>query len=251
MREAVLITGSAIRLGKAIALSLAKKGYDIALHYNSSEEEAQNTYREIKNIGVECKLFKFDLADTKKLEENFSNVIKEFPNLKVLVNSASAYIQANISKTNIEDYEKLFDINLKAPFFLSKYFHKNVKHGNIINIIDNKIGFNQNTYSAYLLTKKNLAELTKLSAIEFSPNIRVNGISPGVVLPAQSRSEEYINYRINGIPLKMKGDENHITDTIFFLLENKFVTGQILTVDGGENILNTGLNAGSYDQTKI
>lgn len=251
MRDAVLITGSAIRLGRAIALSFAKRGYDIALHYNSSESDALNTYNDIKQFGVECKLFKFDLSDTNNLEQNFENVIKEFPNLNILVNSASAYIQANINETKITDYEKLFDINLKAPFFLSQYFSQKCKKGNIINIIDNKIGFNQNTYSAYLLTKKSLSDLTKLCAVEFAPKIRVNGIAPGVVMPAQTRSEEYINYRINGIPLKIKGNEDNITETIFFILDNKFITGQIITVDGGENILNMGLNAGSYNQDKV
>lgn len=251
MKEAVLITGSAIRLGKAIALGFAKKGYDIALHYNSSQEQAESTEAEIKELGVTCQLFKFDLANTKELEKNIEEVFNTFPDLNILVNSASAYIQADIGNTKIEDYEKLFDVNLKAPFFLSKYFAEKCKKGNIINIIDNKISFNQNSYAAYLLTKKNLAELTKLSALEFAPNIRVNGVSPGVIMPASSRSEEYMNYRINGIPLKMKGEEDNITEAIFSLIDNKFMTGQIITVDGGESLMNTGRNAGEYDQSKI
>ncbi len=251
MSETVLITGSAIRLGKAIALSFARKGYNIALHYNSSQDQANKTLEEIKNLGVKCKGFKFDLSKTRELEHHITEIFNVFPELTTLVNSASAYIQADIGNTEIDDYEKLFDINLKAPYFLSKYFAQKCNKGNIINIIDNKISFNQNSYAAYLLTKKSLAELTKLSALEFSPNIRVNGVAPGVILPAGSRSQEYINWRINAIPLKIKGDEKNITDAIFSLIENNFITGQIITVDGGEGIVNTGLHAGAYDQSKI
>ncbi|MFN8577778.1 MAG: SDR family oxidoreductase [Candidatus Sericytochromatia bacterium] len=250
MKEAVLITGSAIRLGRAIALDFAKKGYDIALHYNSSEEQAKNTVEEIEKLGVSCKAFKFDLSKTIELEENINKVFDYYPNLNVLVNSASAYTHGEIKETKIEDYEALFDINLKAPFFLTKFFAKNCNKGNIINIIDNKISYNQNAYSAYILTKKSLYELTKLSALEFAPNIRVNAVSPGVILPASVRTEEYINYRINGIPLKMKGNEKNISDAIFSLIDNDFITGQIITVDGGECLMNTGLNAVSYESKK-
>lgn len=250
MKEAVLVTGSAIRLGRAIALDFAKRGYDIALHYNSSEEKARQTLEEIKTFGVECKTFKFDLSNTRELEKNINEVFETFPNLTVLVNSASGYIHGEIKETKIEDYESLFDINLKAPFFLTKFFAQKCRKGNIINIIDNKISYNQNSYSAYLLTKKSLYELTKLSALEFAPNIRVNGVSPGVILPASIRTEEYINYRINGIPLKMKGNEKNITNAIFSLIDNNFITGQIITVDGGEGLMNTGLNAVSYESKK-
>ena len=124
--------------------------------------------------------------------------------------------------------------------------------GNIINILDNKIEFNQPQYAAYVLTKKALAEFTKLAALEFAPDIRVNGVAPGVVLPAGSRSKEYIDWRVQAIPLKKQGKTRNITDALLHLLDNDFISGQILVVDGGESITNEGLNAGAYqDQSKV
>ena len=134
---------------------------------------------------------------------------------------------------------------------MTQAFAQEVDQGEVINIIDNKIAFNQNKYAAYLLAKKTLVELTKMAAIEFAPQLRVNGVAPGVVLPASTRSQEYIDWRIQGIPLQMQGSTKHITDAILSLLNNPFITGQILAVDGGESLSNTGRNAGDFDQSKI
>jgi NAD(P)-dependent dehydrogenase (short-subunit alcohol dehydrogenase family) len=250
-KKAALVTGSAIRLGKAIAIALAKDGYDIALHYNSSISAVEETKAEIEALGVQCEAFQLNLRQVGDMPQLFDEVLSAFPHLSVLVNSASAYTQATIEKTSPSIFDKQFDVNIKAPFFLTQNFAKAVKKGNVINIIDNKMAFNQNNYAAYLLAKKTLVEFTKMAAIEYAPNIRVNGLAPGVVLPAGTRSPEYIEWRIQGIPLKMQGTTQHITDGILSLLQNTFVTGQILTVDGGESITNTGKNAGDFDQSKI
>lgn len=250
-RPAALVTGGAIRLGKANALALAEAGYDIALHYFSSEREAMLTQSEIESLGVRCIPFRLNLAKVCDYAAFMTEVHTKFPDLCVLVNSASGYIQANISNSTQEQFDQLFAINLRAPFFLSQAFAACIGRGNIINIIDNKIGFNQFKYAAYLLTKKALADFTYIAALEFAPNIRVNGVAPGVTLPAPSRSEEYLNWRIQGIPVKHKGDVHHITDAILFLLKNEFVNGHVIVVDGGENINNTGQNAGEYDQNKV
>lgn len=251
MKNAALVTGGAVRLGKALATGLARRGYDIALHYHSSENESRQTCRQIEAMGVQYRCFRFDLRDFSGMENHMGRIFNEFPGLSVLVNSASAYMQTDIDGTTPEDFDRLFDVNLKAPFFLSQLFARQCAKGNIINILDNKIAFNQPAYAAYLLTKKGLAELTKLAALSFAPTIRVNGIAPGVVLPAESRSDEYIHWRIKGIPLERKGDTGQILDGVLSLLENEFVTGQVLAVDGGESITNVGFNSAGYDQTQI
>jgi pteridine reductase len=249
--QAALVTGSAIRLGKHIALALAQSGFDIALHYHSSEQEAQNTATEIKKQGVKCHLFQSDLTQTEQMKSLMAQVLEIFPHLNVLVNSASAYTQAPITTTTQEIFDLQFALNLRAPFFLTQAYAELCGKGNIINIIDNKMAFNQYQYAAYLLSKKALLEFTKLAALEFSPNIRVNGVAPGVVLPATSRSEEYIEWRKQGIPLKMKGEVQHITQAIKSILGNDFMTGQILCIDGGESLAHVGKNAGDYDQSKV
>lgn len=250
-KPAALVTGSAKRLGKAIALGLAAKGYDIAVHYNTSKAEADATVAEIQALGVRCESFSCNLGDAAAIPALMENVVAAFPNLEILVNSASSYTQATIANTTLDIYENLVNVNFRAPFFLTKEYGRLVGKGNIINMLDNKIGFNQYPYAAFLLGKKALAELTKMAAIEYGPNIRVNGVAPGVILPANSRSSEYLEWREEAIPLKRQGRPYNIIQAILFVLENDFVTGQHFIIDGGENIAQIGRHAGAYDQNKV
>ncbi|MEA5466137.1 SDR family oxidoreductase [Leptothoe sp. PORK10 BA2] len=249
--QTALVTGSGVRLGKAIAIALAKAGFDIALHYNSSQAKAKATQAEILALGVQCETFQQDLSQAEALDDFLQTVQAKMPTLAVLVNSASVYDSGEIADTSVAIFEQQFAVNLRAPFFLSRAFAKAVETGNIINICDNKIAFNQYEYAAYLLSKKTLAEFTKLAALEFAPHIRVNGVSPGVVMPAGSRSEDYINWRIQGIPVQRQGHTDNITQAIVSLIDNDFMTGQILFVDGGESITNVGRNATQFDPNLV
>jgi pteridine reductase len=248
-RPAALVTGAAIRLGKAIALGLAGAGYDIALHYNSSVAPAEETAAEIRALGVDCHLFAQDLSQTAQLGDFLGKVYAAMPRLNVLVNSASAYTQAMIKETTPDIWATQFAVNLTAPVFLTQAFAAQVGQGNVVNIIDNKIGFNQPQYAAYLLAKKGLAEFTRMASVEFAPAVRVNGVAPGVVLPAGTRSPEYVAWRLQGIPLKMQGDPKQIVQAIRYCLDNEFVTGQILVVDGGESLMNIGQNAATFGKS--
>lgn len=250
-KGAALVTGSAIRLGKHIALALAAEGYDIALHYHSSSDKAKATAEEIRSLGVDCETFQFNLKEAGQIFSFVQKVKDRFPQLNLLINSASGYEQATIRNTSVNTFDTQFALNLRAPFFLTQAFAKTVSTGNVINILDNKIGFNQFNYAAYLLSKKAFAEFTRMAALELAPQIRVNGVAPGVVLPAKTRSQEYIDWRIQGIPLRMQGETIHITKAILSLLQNDFISGQIIVVDGGENIAQIGQNAGDFDQEKV
>jgi pteridine reductase len=246
-RPAALVTGGAIRLGRALALALAADGFDIALHYGRSSSEADQTATEIRGFGVDCQLFSHDLSDTPGLDALMTDVHAAFPRLSVLVNSASAYGQAPISTTTAELFDQQFAVNLRAPFFLTQAYAQHVGSGQVINILDNKIGFNQYQYAAYLLSKKALAEFTRMAALEFAPDLRVNGIAPGVVLPAGTRSPEYVDWRIEGIPLKRQGEVDDITGALRYLIDAPFVSGQIITVDGAEASAQIGRNAAEFD----
>jgi len=161
------------------------------------------------------------------------------------------YFQAAIQHTDLEMFDRQMALNLRAPFFLTQAFAARGKPGNVINIIDNKVAFNQNSYAAYLLTKKALLELTRMAAVEYAPLIRVNGVAPGLVLPANSRSEDYLAWRKEGIPLRALGNAQVVIQAIVSLLDNAYITGQVLTVDGGENIFNPGRGAGDYNPSKV
>lgn len=250
-RPAALVTGGAVRLGKAIALALAAAGHDIALHYHSSAGPALAAAEEIRDRGVDCEPFQLNLSDVQAIPAFIDGVRERFPALNLLVNSASAYTQATLQDTSADVFDTQIAVNFRAPFFLIQAFAKAGYPGQAINILDNKIAFNQFQYAAYLLSKKALAELTKIAAVELAPKIRVNGVAPGVVLPAETRSQEYIDWRVQGIPLRVQGNTNHIAQAILYLVQNTFVTGQILLVDGGESLTNVGQNAADFDQSKI
>lgn len=239
---AALVTGGATRLGLAFAMSLAQRGYDIALHYHSSKDAACVAAQEIEALGVCCEVFQSDLSCDKP-EDLVHKVEDRFPNLKVLINNASAYEASPIADTSLALLQQQFSVNVFAPFMLTQAFAHKCEKGTVINILDNKIGFQQNDYAAYLLSKKTLAEFTRLAAIEYAPNVRVNGIAPGVVLPGDERTEDYVSWRVENIPLQKQGRVEDLLEAMNFLIDSEFVTGQIITVDGGENINHQGNHA--------
>lgn len=250
-RPAALITGGAVRLGKEIALALAHYGYDIAIHYNSSAKPAEETAVEIRALGVECHTFQQNLSDAHGLQPLIQQVKEQFPRFNLLVNSASTYIQAPIMDSTVEMFDLQTAVNVRAPFFLTKAFAQQCQKGVVINIIDNKIAFNQYQYATYLLAKKSLAEFTKMASLELAPALRVNAVCPGVVMPMSSRSQEYIDWRISGIPVGQQGSAENIAQAIRYIIENEFINGQILMIDGGESLTNSGQNAADYDPSKV
>lgn len=246
MRPAALVTGGAVRLGRALALALADAGYDIALHFRSSTQAAAETQAQIRARGVACECFGFDLSELEGIEAFVARVRAHYPRLDVLINSASGYASGTIAETSPALLAEQLTLNLQAPFLLTRAFAAQVERGQIINVLDNKIGFHQFQYAAYLLGKKGLAELTKMAAMEFAPRLRVNAVAPGVTLPATERSPEYLEWRRQAIPLRRSGEPEHVAQAMLGLLANPFVTGQILTVDGGENLATVGRNRAAW-----
>ena len=251
IRPAALVTGGAVRLGRAIALDLAAVGYDIVLHYGHSAAAANETAEAIRALGRACHPVQQDLTAAEALPTLIARAREALPGLSILINSASAYQQAPIATTTVALFDQQLAVNLRAPFFLTQAFAQQVGQGQVINIIDNKIAFNQFQYAAYLLAKQALADFTRMAAVEFAPGLRVNGVAPGVVLPAVTRSAEYIAWRIAGIPVQRQGKTEDVTHAVRYLLAAPFVTGQILTVDGGESLTNIGQNAAQFDPQKV
>lgn len=236
MTKTALITGGAKRIGKRISLVLAEAGFDIALHYNRSASDAEDTAGQIRKLGRQCELFKYDLLNDGELNTLVPNVIEKFPGLNLLVNNASLFDKAAIKDTDAEMFDRQFAANVRAPFFLMKQFALSCQTGQIINLLDARISQPDFNYAAYTLTKKTLAELTKMAAVEFAPGIRVNGVAPGIILPPADESIDYIDRKSKNVPLQRKGDTEDIANAVRFLVENEYITGQIIFVDGGENL---------------
>lgn len=232
----VLITGGARRVGKAIALALARHGYNIALHYHQSQDEAESVYDAIKPYGVDCHLFACDLMDIQSLQRMIQQIFIDCPDCNVLINNASIFERISFMDTDEEAFDANFSIHVKAPFFLSQAFARQCREGNIINLLDTKVHRTLTEYFAYTLSKKTLFEFTKMAAKALAPTIRVNGIAPGYILPPIDGSETDTDRVQNSIPMKMLGNPEVIAQTVMFLLENTFITGECITVDGGERL---------------
>lgn len=235
-RDAVLITGGAKRVGAEIALYLARRGFSIALHYNHSAKDAEGVRRMIEQAGGTCAVFKADLRKESETLKLIPGVLKTFPDLRAVINSASIFTRSSLKEPDLDDLEQNFAIHVKSPYILMSQFAKCVKDGVIINILDTNITKTKISHFNYLLSKKTLASLTGMAAVELAPNIRVNAIAPGLILPPSGKTRAHLDRLARGIPLKRKGSPANISQAVHYLLENDFVTGQTLFVDGGEHL---------------
>lgn len=233
----VLITGSAKRVGAEIALYLAAQGFSIALHYHRSKKAAEILAKQIKEIRGDCTIFRADLANANEVQRLIPTVHQKCPNFRVLINSASIFEKATLAQSDIKNLDQNFAIHLKAPLILSRQFAKICKTGVIINILETHIVHNQTPYFDYLLSKKSLAALTKMAAVELAPDIRVNAIAPGLILAPPSRPRGHLERLAKKVPLKRKGNPTDIARAAHFLIENDYITGQTIFVDGGEHLL--------------
>ncbi len=236
MNEAVLVTGASDRIGRAIALSFAKMGFNVALHYCNSINKAEKSKKEILSEGVECALFKADFRETEDILSLISRVQSVF-NLEFLVNNASLFIESSFIEKNYQEFDSIFNINFKAPYILTKEFANSVDSGSVINILDTKISKNSTQYFDYLLTKKFLNDFTLMSAFSLAPHIRVNAIAPGLILPPKGKDWDYFDKLRKFVPLRKAGSVEDIVASIEFIIDNDFITGQVFYIDGGQNLL--------------
>jgi pteridine reductase len=233
-----LVTGAAHRLGKAFVLALARKGYAILLHYRSSDVQAAVTATEIRTLGVPVFLSQADLTDPKQISSLFSMVDKIQHPLRVLVNSAAIVPSGDPRTLSIGDWDVALDLNLRAPFLCAQEAAKRMTDGGlIVNITDVGAHKSWSRYPSYAVSKAGLEALTKILARSFAPSIRVNAIAPGLVLQSDMVSPEEWNRLIERLPLKRPASVEEIASALEFLLNNVYVTGQTLMIDGGYSLL--------------
>lgn len=248
--KAALVTGGAIRLGRAIALELAQAGYHIALHYHTSAEAAEATAAAIRQHGRQVALFSFDLSVPEACEQLLAQASARFPGLDLLVNSASRFKSGTIRESSVALFDEMIAINLRAPFLLTRLFARSREQGQIINILDTKIFSNDFDYAAYYLSKKGLAELTRMAALEFAPGIRVNAVAPGPTIPtAGTGTTDFDEATRQAIPLARTAHIDEVTRALRHLVENEFITGHILPVDGGESLCGSTFRAARSAKT--
>ncbi len=239
MTSTTLITGAAKRVGKAVALHLASQGWNIALHYNTSATEAELLRGELIKLypQQQFELFGADLNQAEAVELLIPRVIQKFSGIHLLINNASVFEPSKLIKTSTEFFERQMNVNFKAPFILSRNYAQTFRSGVIVNFVDTRIVNNQSKFAAYSLSKKALWELTKMTALEFGPGIRVNAIAPGLTLAPEERGEDYLWKLAEKIPMKRPGGLNPILKSLDYVLNNDYLTGQLLFCDGGENLV--------------
>ncbi len=236
-----LITGSAKRIGAAIAINFARAGYDIIVHYNTSELEAKEVVKTISELGREVMMLKADLETELDLfidQINNSNLVKNRGGIDVLVNSASKYEKIPFSQTTPESWDSMHNINSKVPYFLTRGLLSNLKKvkGCIINMVDTSYNQPWKFYSNYCASKASLHNQTLCLSQELAPDIRVNGIAPGAIVFPEWIDEKEKESILNQIPLKREGTVEEIAQTALFLADGPaYITGQIIAVDGGLN----------------
>ncbi len=237
--KTALITGAAKRIGKSIAMHMAKNGFSIAIHYNSSKNDAISLQTDLVNKYPEqkFKIFKSDLNSAQDTDRLIDKVLLHFEKIDVLINNASVFDPGVIQETSVKLFQDQMNVNLLAPFILSRDYAMNSESGLIINLLDTRIASYSNLYAAYSLSKVGLAHLTKMAALEFAPKIRVNGIAPGATLPPVDKGEEYLQRLAEKTPMKISGGIEPILQSLDYILANQNLTGQILYCDGGEQLL--------------
>jgi pteridine reductase len=236
MGKAALVTGGGKRLGRAICLSLAERGYDIAVHYNSSQSEARDTAQAVQALGVNSDAFEFDLSNPEASGDFITRVVKKFPRLSLLVNSASVFENVDFKDVTDEQFDRDFNVNFKSPFFLSQQFCKEQGAENIINLLDTRVSRVETEHFVYNLTKKALRDFTLMAAKALGPKIRVNAICPGPILPPPGMDESYLERVSMDIPLKAPGKPEYIITALNYILDNPYVSGECLYVDGGQHL---------------
>ncbi|MDE1920704.1 MAG: SDR family oxidoreductase [Candidatus Omnitrophica bacterium] len=237
IKGTALVTGAAKRLGNMVAMHLAKQGYQIALHYHRSKSGAMSTQKAICKMGRRCELFCADLSIEAQALTLFTEVFKAFPNVNVLVNSASIFIPNQFGALDLGLFKAHWNINFKAPYILTCEFARLVQKGHVINFVDANAVKYKTGYADYLMTKKALLEFTRMAAVQWGPAIRVNGVSPGMILAPVNGQPDDRARRARQIPLCRTGNPRNILQSVQFLLENDYLTGQVIVNDGGESLI--------------
>jgi pteridine reductase len=235
--KTALITGASKRIGREISLALAQEGVNVAIHYCGSKQDAQKLQTELIDRGVDAWIIGADFEKAKECNTLIAQTLKLAGSLDILINNASVFLPDTITRMKYDTLIRHIQVNAWAPFVLSREFAKLTRKGKIINLLDSRISGYDQKHVAYILSKRMLSALTKFTALEFAPHITVNGIAPALILPSKGKNQRYLDRMAHTIPLKRHGDPKDIADAVIYLLKSDFVTGQIINVDGGLNLM--------------
>lgn len=232
-----LITGGAKRIGRACALKLAGEGADIIIHYNNSAAEAEQLAASVEAAGCDAWTIKQDLSVKQSGDLLMEKALSMAGSIDYLINSASIFPENSYMNVTENDFEENLQVNALSPFFLSRAFTKKSKNAEcIINLLDTRVVDYDRDHIAYHVSKRVLLSLTRMLSEELAPSIRVNAVAPGLIIAPPGRGDDYLTKRIHTNPLNKIGTLDQVSDSMLFLINNTFVTGQVIFVDGGRHL---------------
>jgi pteridine reductase len=231
-----MVTGGAIRIGRAIVRALANERCNVLVHHNKSNKEADDLVGELRDKGTQAWSIHADFTRPDDYSTLIDRAIDTAGSLDIIVNSASVFSPGTIDDIDFDDITKNFEINAWVPFVLMRDFARRMGKGKIVNILDTRFKDFDFKHIAYIMAKKMLNEFTRMAAVKYAPDITVNAVAPGVILPPPDLGDEYVEKLIPTVLLKKRGWPEDVAGAVVYLLQNDFITGQTIFVDGGRHL---------------
>ncbi len=238
-RPRALVTGGAVRVGRAIAEALAEAGYDLMLHYHTSTDAAEEAAEQVRSRGARVHTVRADLSQPDQISLPFDAMEEAFGGLDLLVNSAAIFPRADPLEATHTEWDTVFALNARAPFLCAQQAARRMgdRGGAIVNIVDTGATEAWPGYVPYVASKAALASLTRGLAAAFAPHIRVNGVAPGAVLLPETEDDETAQgAAARRTVLNRVGSAEDVAAAVVFLAGATYVTGEILRVDGGQHL---------------
>jgi pteridine reductase len=235
-----LVTGGARRVGKAIALALAREGARVAITYNTAIDQAQATVAEIERSGGYAVAYQCDQRDLTAIDRLFDRLRLDFDRLDLLVNSAAIMERQPVLDITAEDWARVMETNLRGPVFMAqaaaKWMIEKGNTGNIVNIADLSALQPWPSYLTHTISKSGIVAMTRALALALAPSIRVNAIAPGAVLKPEEWEDKRWEKMIAALPVQHGGSAEDVAEAVLFCAHSEFMTGQLIVLDGGRGL---------------
>ncbi|MCL5022973.1 MAG: SDR family oxidoreductase [Nitrospirae bacterium] len=232
-----LVTGAGRRLGRAIALALAEEGVHTIIHYRTERDGTDELLGELDRMGVKSWPLRADFEKEEQYNTLIAQALDMAGAVDIVINNASLFLPDTFETVTFANMARHLEVNAWVPFSLCRQFSRLVGRGEIVNLLDSRINGYDWTHVSYIVSKQTFASLTRMMAIRYAPGIRVNGVAPGLVLPPPGKKEGYLDKMAASVPLGRHGSPKDVTDAVIYLLRSGFVTGEILSVDGGRHVM--------------
>ncbi|MEN6548971.1 MAG: SDR family oxidoreductase [Armatimonadia bacterium] len=234
--QVALVTGAARRIGRHIALALAAEGMDIVIHYNRSEAQARELQETIQEWGSTAWTLQANFRDEGRAHRVIERAADMAGRLDLLVNNAASFDAEQVPELTFETMVDALAVDAWAPFALSRDFCERIGHGMVINLIDSRVTDYDFNHTGYILAKHVLLKMTEMLALQYAPQVQVNGILPGLILPPPHEDAAYLDALTDTVPLKRHGDPDDVAAAAVFLAKSTFMTGAMIHVDGGRRL---------------